>query len=621
MFIREVSKTIKGKKYIQHQLMESFRIEKGPRQKLILNLGTLDLPKEKHKELANRINIIINNKMTLIDIKASAEVEPLANHYAEQIIKQRLNNDKIESDKKEKNIQQVDLNTVTNSQARTIGAEHIVLEEIKQYKLNNILKNIGFTEQQITYALILIVGRLLFPSSERKTVNWANNMSGIKELLKTDLKIYDNALHRTAVKLWENHEEIESKLSKKAKEIFDLKETIILYDLTNTYFEGTKEKSNIVGYGKSKERRNDRPLITLALTVDGDGFAKKSNILPGNPSEPESLEDMLDKIEQDSYKTCFNYPKTIVIDAGIASEDNLEKIRNRGMKYVAVSRKKKYAENMWENSKEEELKLSDKKNTLKVKLVKTETEAFLLCESKAKEIKEKGIINRRMQGFEKEIKLINEKLKKKKTIKKYEYVLQKIGRLQERYKLGNYYKITIDQDKGIATKIKFEFTDTAAKRKQAAGKYVIRTNRLDLTAEEISKIHRSLTMIEQSFRSMKGELGLRPNYHQTDEPTKAHIYITVIAYHIVCSIIKKLQKKEINYTWKTIRDILATHVRITTTFNNENDEVIHIRNNTNPEAKQIELYNALKVKHKPLPMFKTKVKNNKLKDVVQKMKV
>jgi transposase len=171
----------------------------------------------------------------------------------------------------------------------------------------------------------------------------------------------------------------------------------------------------------------------------------------------------------------------------------------------------------------------------------------------------------------------------------------------------------VQQQDDQATKISFKRTEANEKKRRAIGQYVIRTDRTDLTAEEVSQIHRSLTTVEDSFGSMKSELGLRPNFHHTDEPTAAHIHITVLAYHVACGILKKLQDQGIHYSWRTIREILSTHIRVTTTCNNENDDVIYIRSNTAANAEQSRIYNALGVKHNPLGRRKMKIK-----DVVRK---
>ncbi|MDB4303543.1 hypothetical protein N9934_01965 [Desulfosarcina sp.] len=146
--------------------------------------------------------------------------------------------------------QTVDVNSVSSSEARKIGVEHVVLAQMREYKLDKMLKELGFTDSQLNYAKILIVGRLVHPSSERETARWANEDSAILELLQAKINVYDTALHRTAALLWERHDKIEQRLSQAARDIFGLKEAIILYDLTNTYFEGSKKGSKIAKHAK-----------------------------------------------------------------------------------------------------------------------------------------------------------------------------------------------------------------------------------------------------------------------------------------------------------------------------------------------------------------------------------
>ena len=609
MFIREKSKTVKGKKYIQHQLIESIRTPAGPRQRLVLNLGFLDLPQDKWKELADTIESEVHQQSRLF--VTDAQIEKLARHYAKVIVREKLNKESERAasdnvpDRLSADYQSVDVNSVSSSEARKIGAEHVVLAQMREYKFDKMLKELGFTENQVNYAKILIAGRLVHPSSERETARWANEDSAVLELLPAKINIYDTALHRTAVLLWEQHDKIEQRLSQAAREIFGLKETIILYDLTNTYFEGSKKGSKIAKHAKSKDKRNDRPVITLALTLDAQGFPKQSKVYEGNISEPGTLEKMLDELS--NVVDGFNPQKTIVIDAGIATEDNLQIIKRKQFKYLAVSRKKSYGDDFWQGSQEHQIKLSDKKTRLRVRLVTTKKELYLLCHSEAKEAKEKAILERRLKKFEEGLNGMNKGLKKKRAHKKYDKIIERIGRLKEKYGVGSLYDIDVKQEKGVATKIIFNKNPNGKAKEKRVGEYVIRTNRLDLSEEEISKIHRTLTTIEDSFRSMKSELGLRPNYHKRDDTSTAHIFITVIAYHIITGILKKLRTNGINYSWRTIRDILSTQVRVTTSFQTEDKATIHIRTTTSPTLKQSDIYSKLELVLKPLKQVKIKL--------------
>jgi hypothetical protein len=609
MFIREKIKTVKGKKYIQHQLIESIRTPAGPRQRLVLNLGFLDLHPDKWKELANTIESEVHKQPRLF--VTDPQIEKLARHYAKVIVRERLNKESERAasdratDRLSADYQSVDVNSVSSSEARKIGAEHVVLAQMREYKFDKMLKELGFTDSQLDYTKILIAGRLVNPASERETARWANEDSAILELLQAKINVYDTALHRTAVLLWEHHDKIEQRLSQAAREIFGLKETVILYDLTNTYFEGSKKGSKIANHAKSKDKRDDRPLITLALTLDAQGFPKQSKVYEGNISEPGTLEKMLDELS--NVVDGFNCQKTIVIDAGIATEDNLEIIKRKQFKYLAVSRKKSYGDDFWQGSQEQQIKLSDEKTQLRVKLVKTKKESYLLCHSEAKEAKEKAILERRLKKFEEGLNGINEGLKKKRTHKKYDKIIERIGRLKEKYGVGSLYDIEVKQQKGVATKIIFNKNPNGKAKEKRVGEYVIRTNRLDLIEEEISKIHRTLTTVEDSFRSMKSELGLRPNYHKRDDTGTAHIFITVIAYHIIAGILKKLRANAINYSWHTIRSILSTQVRVTTSFNTEDKATIHIRTTTTPTLKQSDIYSKLGLVQKPLKQIKIKL--------------
>ncbi|GAX61732.1 transposase [Candidatus Scalindua japonica] len=326
MFIREKTKKAKGKKrYIQHQLIESVRTTAGPRQRIVLNLGQLHLPEDKWKELANCIEELLTNQRRLLP--QDPEVEAKARHYANQIREERLaraQEDVVDRKdvavKENTQYEQVDINSLITNDAKTIGAEHVAVSQMDEYGLDKILKDLNFTEKQIVYARMLIVGRMIHPGSERETVRWLCETSAAGELSGSQVKVYDTALHRVAVLLWENHVAIERELSNRAKEIFSLKETVILYDLTNTYFEGSKRGSKVAGYGKSKEKRNDCPMVTLSLTIDEEGFPKQSKVWKGNVSEPDTLEGILLGLKEE--ESLFSSQRTIVGRSRYRGEQN-----------------------------------------------------------------------------------------------------------------------------------------------------------------------------------------------------------------------------------------------------------------------------------------------------------
>jgi len=185
--------------------------------------------------------------------------------------------------------------------------------------------------------------------------------------------------------------------------------------------------------------------------------------------------------------------------------------------------------------------------------------------------------------------------------------------------VGSLYDIEIKQRNGKVIDINFNKNDKGRAKEVTTGKYILRTNRKDLDAKEILKLYRSLTTIEDSFRSMKSGLGLRPNYHHQDEPTIAHIYITVIAYHILRAILRRLRQRNIQYNWPTLRNILITHSRASTTLNTDDDFVWNIRTTASPTAEQYQIYSHLNLRHTPLKRLIAKFPINKNVVVTKKM--
>ncbi len=205
-----------------------------------------------------------------------------------------------------------------------------------------------------------------------------------------------------------------------------------------------------------------------------------------------------------------------------------------------------------------------------------------------------------MQQFETELERINAGLSKPRTQKKYGKIMERIGRLKQKYGVGNCYAIEIEQQDCLVKAISFKKNRTGQSKSERFGDYVIRTDRVDLDESAISTIHRSLTTIEGSFRAMKSELGLRANYHKSEKATIAHIFLSVLAYHMVCPILNRLSESGFNYTWNSVRNILSSQDRVVTSFNTQEGECIHVRNTTQANLNQKNIYNALGIKHEPL---------------------
>ena len=607
MFIRKVPHKDKNnrKQYYTYKLVESVRTQRGPRQRDVLNLGVdFQLPKQQWKELANCIEAIVTKQKLLFDYPN--EISTLAKKYARTIIRQQsiaIDEDKdVISD-----YHTIDVNSIDNEDVRTVGAEHVVLETIKELDIDRKLKSLGLNRLQISVALAVIAGRMIVPGSERATHQWMQNTTGLDGLIGADYsRLSLDSVYRASDLLLKNKDALEQHLRGTEGRLFDLKEKIILYDLTNTFFEGTGKFNRKAKYGNSKEKRSDCPLVTLGLVLDMQGFPKKSRIYEGNISEATTLEAMIKGLSDKDINEATALKPTIVLDAGIATEDNINWLRSKHYHYIVVSRKRKKA--IPSDVSMVAVKVDEKHDTVLVKagLAKNQQtdELELYCHSVDKEKKEEGIKNKFQQRFEDDLLKARNALNLKYGTKRYEKVVEKIGRLKEKYKLVSHgYKVTVQ--KGNKTDNTQDISWLRKKTDNTCGIYCLRTNHKDLNEQQIWDIYTMLTDVEDAFRCMKSELGLRPIYHQKERRCDGHLFITTIAYHLLHTIRYKLRQKGIHFCWATIRKQLSTQVRITTTMKRKDNKVVHIRKSSKAEPSHQAIYDALNLSYQPGRIVKT----------------
>ena len=233
-----------------------------------------------------------------------------------------------------------------------------------------------------------------------------------------------------------------------------------------------------------------------------------------------------------------------------------------------------------------------------------ETEEIELhCHSTGRQKKEQAIQTTFQQRFEAQLKKIADGIKKPKGRKKYTKVLHSIGRLCEKYRvISSYYNITVDPDnkREYAVAIDWQLKEEEA-QVRFDGCYVLRSYRVNLTAKELWQTYVMLTEVEDSFRSMKTDLSLRPVFHKKEHRIDAHLFITVLAYHIMHTIRFKLRQHGIRFSWGTIRKNMRTLTRTTTVMKMENQQQIHVRVSTEPEPFHKKILNALKIISLPKP--------------------
>jgi transposase len=190
-----------------------------------------------------------------------------------------------------------------------------------------ILNECGFSDSQVKNAEISILNRLIEQDSEHAILSWIKTVA-IDDILGLDTRKYgDDRFYSISDKLLKNKEYIEENLYKREKDLFNLEDSIFLYDLTNTYFEGICAKNPKAQYnGNQKEKRTDCPQVVVALVIDQEGFIKGHRIFNGKMTDVKSLEKILDDLQEDFKDKSL---PTIIFDRGMVSEENLNLLKNK----------------------------------------------------------------------------------------------------------------------------------------------------------------------------------------------------------------------------------------------------------------------------------------------------
>jgi len=596
-----------------YRLVESYRNAEGRVcHRTILNIGFID--DDYSADQLNQTARILTNryeqKQPLFAPTDTAVIE-LAETLWQRIIKDK----RLDLTLHSPSSRQIDADTIRHSNVREIGSEWICHQTLEELGLSQVLAEAGFAGEQIQLATTQIVSRAVYPASELKTASWIKENSAVCELTGQDSrnitkdKLYESALHLYKVK-----DQLEQHLSRKTNELFDISDKIVLYDLTNTYFEGQYNGSELAKYGRSKEKRNDAKLVVLALVVNIYGFIKYSAIHEGNMADCKNLSLVIDKL---SSRTNAPNP-VVVLDAGIATEDNLAMIRAKGYHYLCVSRSK--LKNYQAISGRLAVLLETKsKRQVRLKAVRgtNKTDYYLEVASEDKFETENSMRSQFEQRFELELQKIGQSLHSKGGTKKAAKVHQRIGRARQRYPSVQYYydiHVTLIQDNQTATALSWSKNDQQYAKKEASlGLYFLRTSLLLEDEVMIWNIYNTIREIESSFRTLKTDLDLRPVYHKSDAGTMAHLHLGLLAYWLVNTIRCKLKANGINSHWQEIVRIGNTQKIITTQGTNTAGVVMGVRKCSEPSEQLKNIQSILLIKPKPFAKRKSVVHKPELK--------
>lgn len=606
MFIRQVKKknTKSGKIFYQYQLAQASRIEGKVKQQSILYLGSepLLVEAENRKMLLDILQAKIFGQSILFTEGYPKSIHELAEKCFEKFRIKYKDIDIEESMsippvKNKAQLETIDVNSIGVEDSRTFGGEHLCSQILEKLDFAHCLDSLGFNQKDIEMAHISIISRALFSSSEYKTTQYLRDNSELKRMFGfggENEQVSHYSLYKIADKLYDKKDLIDKILYKKLTGLFNIKDSLVIYDLSNTYFEGRKANSTLAQYGRSKEKRNDCKQVVFTGVINAQGFIRYSRIYEGNTPDVSTLEDMIKdlKVHSDTISD-----KVVVMDAGFASEENLQYLTRQNLKYVCVSRKQ--IKNYHINPNAPVYTVKDRKdNPIELQIFAPEgfSDTWMYVQSEQKRVKEQSMADKIFSRFEEELRGLSKGLDKKGTTKKIEKVWERIGRLKEKYRLvSGKYTIEVDATNGIATRVIWQKKKTEKTSATDHGVYFIRTNIEKSNEVQMWNVYNTVREVEATFRCLKTDLQLRPVHHQKDGRIESHLYLAMLAYQLVNTIRYMLKENGITSDWRNIVRIMNTQSIQSIIFNNETKKFC-VRKPSKPIKEVLDIYQATNTK-------------------------
>ncbi len=604
-------KKVRGRIY--YDLVENKREGKKIKHNRLMYIGSLSgLDVDQRSALVARMEQLLCGQY--LSLCLDSEVESLAIQYVGKLKSRQAGHSEVgdgldvsggllESEEHAS----IDLSTFRTLEGRQGGGSWLIHQVLENLGIKDFLSALeSWTPEQVEWMLLNLHGRLLHPVSERGTALWLEEASSSKALMSEVREVHGQGLRRSALDWWSVHDEVEDYLYSRMDALLGFGKTRYLYDLTNTYFEGRMQGSDLAQRGRSKEKRADAPLVSMGLLTNEAGFIRRSHFYAGNISEPGTLEDV-HKFLKDS--------PGVVTDAGIGTQANIEELARLAIPYISVVRsgfeefeidfeQGEYFLHQTSNGQEYGLWLQSRKHTFKIG-EDTYTDWLIFVKSEAKQRKEDGIVNKQKARFEAGLSAIQNSLDKPRGHKSIGQVHQRIGRLRNKYgRVSKAFKVQCSDDGKNITALKWDYDASNEKRN---GTYIIRRSEPITNLHQAWKDYCALSEIEAVNRCCKTDLNLRPVYHQKDESIQAHLFLTALACNIVQFIRYQLRQNGITASWKEIVRIMDTQKSITSEFANKERQWFLLANWSEPEPKARRIYKALKLKYKPHSGFFFKI--------------
>jgi transposase len=610
MYIRKASRSYKGKTYTNHLLVESIVTPKGPRQKVICSLGDLSpRPREQWLDLARKLESALTGQQELLAppaLDTGPELETLiAKAQSGPHRKKRSRSEQPRSTAAfatGADLVAVHTDRIETERIREAGPVHVGYQFWRRLGMDEILPAVGLSERERKLSCAMTLNRLVHPSSELAMPAWIRT-TALPDILETDFEnLAEDALYRQLDKLHPQRVAIESALAERERTLFSLDPTLFFYDLTSTYFEGLAAANPKAKRGYSRDKRPDCKQVVVGLAVTREGFPLAHEVFAGNRHDSTTVDEMLDALDR---RIGLKPGQTVVVDRGLSGQEEIEKIQARGLHYLVAMRQTERDQWLEEFENDEGFQQVlrepsptnpyQKKSNIEVKLQRVGELTYVLCRSSEREQKDRAIRQWHEQRLLADLEKLEKRVAKGKGRgTKPQEVLESMGRLKERYpRVARYYRMEYDPE----TKV-FRYSLNEEKRTRAEkldGSYLLKSDRGDLTSDEAWRIYMTLTRAEAAFRAIKSPLAERPIFHQKEQRVEAHIFLCVLAYHLLISIEKTLLDQGVHTSWATVRETLKTHQVNTVVLPTDSGLVLRIRKASTPEPAHRDFYQKLRI--------------------------
>lgn len=584
------------------QLVESYRNPEGlPRQRVVASLGDAAVPVDEREAIAKAVELRLRGEALLFPAELSTEAAAWVTRISKIAEQARA----VPLASSTTRLDGVLVDRVRTDNVVGFGPHLVALKAWEALRLSAILGELGIGAEQIAMAQLMVINRLVEPLSEWALIDWSQR-TALPEMLGTSVtKTTKDRLYRTSDELLKIRQQVEKKLRCSEQELFSLRRSIVLYDVTNTHFEGLCQRNPKARHGKNKQKRNDCRQVAIGMAFDEHGFALAHEVFEGNIADTKTLLAMLKRLDFGDE----GLMPVVILDAGFASEANIKLLEERGCSYIVnITRGSRiqYAE-YFETEDFSPLPGRKADQQVEVKCIAdpdNKARRLVLCRSAQRREKEQAMISTAEARFLADGGSLRRRIEKG-QLKNPATIERKIGAFLKKHpRVARFYEVEHKDQTLHLARNDGKLDEALA----LCGDYVLKTDKI-LEAETLWELYMTLLKAEKGFRILKGTLGLRPNFHQLEKRVDGHIFISVLAYHLLRWIGYRLETSGDPREWRTLRRLLNTHVIATTRLPLDDGREVLIRKPSQPDTEQERVYTLLGIDWKcAYPARKTELK-------------